>query len=66
MFVENLSSKAAKFYLRINKRPDKWQEVIQNDDEYTLDWNQFIVKLHFIKMEIIWLGLIYYNSVGCY
>ena len=32
MLVENLSSKIAEFYLRgINKIPDKWQEVIQND-----------------------------------
>ena len=40
-FVENfLSSKSDEFYLRgINKLLDKWQEVIQNNGEYTIDWN---------------------------
>ena len=39
MFVENLlSSKASEFYLRgRNKLTDKWQEVIQNNGEYTID-----------------------------
>ena len=41
MFVENfLNLKAAEFYLkRINKWPDKWQEMIQNNGESTIDWN---------------------------
>ena len=41
MFVENFwSSKPAKFYFRgINKQLDKWQEFIQNNGEYTRDWN---------------------------
>ena len=43
MLVENLSSKPAEFYLIGIKLPDKWQEVIQNN-EYTIDWNLFIVK----------------------
>ena len=39
-FEENfLSSKQGKFYLKeINKPPDPWQEVIQNNSEYTIDW----------------------------
>ena len=41
MFVENLLSwNPAKLYLKgINKQPDKWQVVIQNNGEYTGDWN---------------------------
>ena len=41
MFVENfLRLKPAEFYLRrINMLLDKWQEVIQNNGEYTIDWN---------------------------
>ena len=37
-FVVNfLNSKLAEFYLRrINKLPDKWQDVIQNNGEYTI------------------------------
>ena len=40
-FAENfLSSKPTEFDWRgINKPPDKWQEVIQNNSEYTIDWN---------------------------
>ena len=40
-FVENfLGSKLTEFYLKgINKLLDKWQEVIQNNDKYTIDWN---------------------------
>ena len=35
-----LGSKPAEFYLRgINKLSDKWQGVIQNNNEYTVDWN---------------------------
>ena len=47
VFVENfLSLKPAEFYLRgINNLLDKWQEVIENNDEYIIDWNKFIVKL---------------------
>ena len=39
-FGENLlSSKPVEFYLRrINKLPDEWLEVIQNNDEYTIHW----------------------------
>ena len=33
-----VSSKPAEFYLTgINKLPDKWQGVIQNNDKYTID-----------------------------
>ena len=33
-----LSWKLTNFYLiGINKLPDKWQEVIANNDEYTID-----------------------------
>ena len=41
MFVEIfLSLKSAEFYLRgINKFPNKWQEMIQNNGEYTINWN---------------------------
>ena len=41
MFVENLlRSKPGEFDLRgINKQPDKWLKVIQNNGEYTIDWN---------------------------
>ena len=41
MFVENfLSSKRNEFYLRgINKLADQWQEMIENKDRYTVDWN---------------------------
>ena len=40
MFVENLLSlKPGEFYLReINKLPDKWPEVIQNNGRYTIYW----------------------------
>ena len=46
-FVENfLSLKPIKFYLRaFNKVTNKWQEVIQNNSEYAIDSNQFIVLL---------------------
>ena len=39
MFAKNLlSTKASEFYLKaINKLPDKWQEVIQNNVKYTID-----------------------------
>ena len=38
-FLENiLSPKQIEFYVRgINKLPEKWQEVIQNNSEYTSD-----------------------------
>ena len=41
MFVENfLSSKPAEFYMRrINQRPDKWLEMIENNGKYTVIWN---------------------------
>ena len=41
MFVEKfLRSKPAEFYLRaINKLLDKWQDVIQNNSDYTIDGN---------------------------
>ena len=41
MFGENfLSSKPAEIYLRgIDKQLVKWQELIQNNDEYTIDRN---------------------------
>ena len=42
--MENFSSsKPAEFYLKgINKQPDKWQEVIQNNGKYTTDWNSLL------------------------
>ena len=59
-FVDNLSStKPAEFYLRgINKPSDEWYEAIQNDDEQTIDRNEFIAKilmnkLYFIQTEIM-------------
>ena len=39
-FEENSSSKPAKFYLRgIDNLSDRWQEVIQNNGGYTIEWN---------------------------
>ena len=39
MFVENAISKLIEFYLPgISNLPDKWFEVIENNDEYTIDW----------------------------
>ena len=39
MFIENfLNSKPVESNLRgINKLPDQWQEMIQNNGEYTID-----------------------------
>ena len=38
ILVENLSLKPAEYNLKgINKQVDKWQEMIQNNDEYTID-----------------------------
>ena len=35
---------AAEFKLRgLNKLQDKWQEMIQNNGEYTIDWNLFFI-----------------------
>ena len=58
--MENfLSLKLVEFYWGgINKIPDKWHELIQNEAEYTIDWNYIFVKLfiyksHFTKTEII-------------
>ena len=54
-----LSSKPAEFYLRgINKLADKGQVLVENNGEYTIYCNQFIVKsfmkkLYFIEREII-------------
>ena len=44
-FVENfLRLKPVEFYLRgIYKQLDKFQEIIQNNDEYTIDWNCQII-----------------------
>ena len=41
MFAENLwNSKLDELYLKgINKHTDKWQDVIQNNGEYKIDWN---------------------------
>ena len=41
MFVVNfMNSKPAEIYSSgINKLPGKWQEVIQNNGEYIIDWN---------------------------
>ena len=59
--VENfLTLKLAEFYLRrTNKLPDKWQELVQYNREFTIDWNWFIVKLfrnksYLTKTEIIY------------
>ena len=51
MFAENmLSSKASEFYLSgINKQPDKWQKLIQNNGEYTIHWILFFVELFMNK-----------------
>ena len=41
-----LNCKTIEFYLRgINKLPDIWQEIIQNNSEYTIDGNEFVVEL---------------------
>ena len=44
-FVENfLNSKATEFDSGgVNKKPDKYQEVIENNGEYTIDWKWSIV-----------------------
>ena len=35
-----LGLQATEFYLRgINKLPDKWKEMIQNNGKYTINWN---------------------------
>ena len=51
--MENfLSSKPAEFYLRKNnKLPAKWQKVIQNNGEYTFNWNWLIVELFMNKLQ---------------
>ena len=61
MFVENIfNSKPAKFYLRgINKLPDNWQEVIQNNGGCTIDWNQFVVRLLMNKLYLSETEIIY-------
>ena len=40
-FVENgFSFKLAEFYLRgIRNLPDKWQDWMKKNEEYTIDWN---------------------------
>ena len=41
----------ARFYVRgIPKLPDKLQAVIQNNDKYIVDWNEFIVELFMIEI----------------
>ena len=41
-----LNCKTIEFYLGgINKLPDNWQEMIQNNSEYTIDGNEFVVEL---------------------
>ena len=56
-FMENfLNSKPTEFFLSVIKKlPNKWQEVIQNNSEYTIDLNEFIVmnELYVGKTEII-------------
>ena len=44
MFVENiLSSKPAEVYLReINKQPNKWQKVLQNNDILLTEINSLL------------------------
>ena len=62
-FVENLLEnflKPGESCLRgINKLADKWREIIQDNGEYTIDWNEFILelfmnKIYFTKTEIIY------------
>ena len=56
-----LSLIQAEFYLRrISKLPYKWQEAIQNYSKYTIDWNEYIVRLfmnkfYFTKTNYLWL-----------
>ena len=58
--VSNETRISAECYLRgINKWPDKWQKVIENNGKFTIDCNSFIVrlfmdKLYFINMEIVY------------
>ena len=52
MSVKNFSLKPAEFYLRgINKLPNKWQGLIQNNDEYNIDWNSL---LYYSWIYILW------------
>ena len=46
-FLENFfCSQIVEFYLReINKQSDIWSVVIQNNGDFIIDWNDFIVKL---------------------
>ena len=51
MLVENLSTKPAEFYLKgIDNQPVKWQVWIQNNGEYTIGENVFIVYLSMNKL----------------
>ena len=44
----NLRSTRVELTLReIKKLDDKWQELIENHGEYTIDWNWFIVKFFY-------------------
>ena len=64
--MENfLSSKAAEVYLKgINKLQDK--EVTQNRGNYTIAWNQFIVKLFMNKLYFTETEIIYDSTQYIY
>ena len=63
--MENfLGSKRADFFFfrGINKLLEEREDVIQNNGEYTIDWNLFIDKLfvdelYFTKMKIIYYSI---------
>ena len=61
MLVKNfLNSKSSEFYLwGIIKRLDKWWGLIQNNGEYTIDRNSFILKLSRNKLYYLWVNTIY-------
>ena len=66
--MENfLTAKPTKYYLTGTKDlPDKWQLVFKNHGNYTVDSNQFTVKLfinqlYFTKTEIIHHSTQYIN-----
>ena len=71
-FMENLLGlKPTEFYLRgNNKLLDKLREVNQNNGEYTIVWNLFIVelfmsKLYFTKTKIIYDSMQYIYIYMC-
>ena len=66
ILVENFLKPGEFYLIEINKLPDKWQEVMENNSEYTNDWNLFIDnlimnKLYFTK-RIIYDSSQYFSS----